>query len=76
MQREPALMDSAFFDTYVWPALIVTAHSLAIILALLISLAFFMLADRKIWAAAQHWPKPTAHHLTCLKTKARSLRAL
>ena len=46
-------MDSVFFDTYVWPALIVTAHSLAIILALLVSLAFFMLADRKIWAAAQ-----------------------
>lgn len=59
MQREPALMDSAFFDTYVWPALIVTAHSLAIILALLISLAFFMLADRKIWAAAQLRKGPT-----------------
>ncbi|MBL6761879.1 MAG: NADH-quinone oxidoreductase subunit NuoH [PS1 clade bacterium] len=52
-------MDNAFFDTYVWPALIVTAHSLAIILALLVSLAFFMLADRKIWAAAQLRKGPT-----------------
>ena len=52
-------MDSAFFDTYIWPALIVTAHSLAIILALLVSLAFFMLADRKIWAAAQLRKGPT-----------------
>jgi NADH-quinone oxidoreductase subunit H len=48
-----------FFDTYIWPALIVTAHSLAIILALLVSLAFFMLADRKIWAAAQLRKGPT-----------------
>ena len=52
-------MDNVFFDTYVWPALIVTAHSLAIILALLMSLAFFMLADRKIWAAAQLRKGPT-----------------
>ena len=52
-------MDSVFFDTYVWPALIVTAHSLAVILALLVSLAFFMLADRKIWAAAQLRKGPT-----------------
>ena len=52
-------MDNVFFDTYVWPALIVTAHSLAIILALLLSLAFFMLADRKIWAAAQLRKGPT-----------------
>ena len=52
-------MDSVFFDTYVWPALLVTAHSLAIILALLVSLAFFMLADRKIWAAAQLRKGPT-----------------
>ncbi|MDB2649204.1 NADH-quinone oxidoreductase subunit NuoH, partial [Alphaproteobacteria bacterium] len=35
------------------------AHSLAIILALLVSLAFFMLADRKIWAAAQLRKGPT-----------------
>ncbi len=52
-------MDSAFFDSYIWPALVVTLHSLAIILALLVSLAFFMLADRKIWAAAQLRKGPT-----------------
>jgi NADH-quinone oxidoreductase subunit H len=59
VQKEPEPMDSVFFDTYIWPALIVTAHSLAIILALLVSLAFFMLADRKIWAAAQLRKGPT-----------------
>ena len=52
-------MDSVFFDSYIWPALLVTLHSLAIILALLVSLAFFMLADRKIWAAAQLRKGPT-----------------
>jgi len=46
-------MDNLFFDTYIWPLLLVTAHSLAIILVLLVSLAFFMYADRKIWAAVQ-----------------------
>jgi NADH-quinone oxidoreductase subunit H len=46
-------MDNSFLDTYVWPTLLVTAHSLAIILVLLVSLAFFMYADRKIWAAVQ-----------------------
>lgn len=46
-------MDNSFFDTYFWPTLLVTAHSLAIILVLLVSLAFFMYADRKIWAAVQ-----------------------
>ena len=38
---------SCFFDTYMWPALIITAHSLAIILALLLAAGVFMLADRK-----------------------------
>jgi NADH-quinone oxidoreductase subunit H len=52
-------MDSVFFDSYIWPVLVVTLHSLAIILALLVSLAFFMLADRKIWAAAQLRKGPT-----------------
>ena len=46
-------MDNLFFDTYIWPLLQVTAHSLAIILVLLVSLAFFMYADRKILAAVQ-----------------------
>jgi len=46
-------MDNLFFDTYIWPVLLVTMHSTAIILVLLVSLAFFMYADRKIWAAVQ-----------------------
>ncbi len=46
-------MDSVFFETYVLPGLIIVAHSLAIMLALLLALAFFMYADRKVWAAVQ-----------------------
>ncbi len=46
-------METSVFDMYIWPALLVTLHSLAIILVLLVSLAFFMYADRKIWAAVQ-----------------------
>lgn len=46
-------MDNQLWDGYIWPALMVTAHSLAILLVLLVSLAFFMYADRKIWAAVQ-----------------------
>ncbi len=46
-------MESSAFDIYIWPALLVTLHSLSIILVLLVSLAFFMYADRKIWAAVQ-----------------------
>lgn len=47
-------MDSSLFiATYVWPTLLIIAHSLAIMLLLLLALAFFMYADRKIWAAVQ-----------------------
>ncbi len=46
-------MDNLFFETYIWSLLLVTAHSLAVILVLLVSLAFFMYGDRKIWAAVQ-----------------------
>lgn len=38
---------------YFLPLTLVTLHALAVLLALLISLAFFMYADRKIWAAVQ-----------------------
>ena len=50
------LMDNAslsFFQAYVMPFLLITAHSLAIMIALLLALAFFMYADRKVWAAVQ-----------------------
>ena len=50
------LMDNAslsFFQAYVMPFMLITAHSLAIMVALLLALAFFMYADRKVWAAVQ-----------------------
>ena len=50
------LMDNAslsFFQAYVMPLMLITAHSLAIMIALLLALAFFMYADRKVWAAVQ-----------------------
>ena len=50
------LMDNAslsFFQAYVMPFMVITAHSLAIMIALLLALAFFMYADRKVWAAVQ-----------------------
>ena len=49
-------MDNAslsFFQGYVMPFLLITAHSLAIMIALLLALAFFMYADRKVWAVVQ-----------------------
>ena len=49
-------MDNAslsFFQAYVMPFMVITAHSLAIMIALLLALAFFMYADRKVWAAVQ-----------------------
>ena len=49
-------MDNAslsFFQGYMMPFLLITAHSLAIMIALLLALAFFMYADRKVWAAVQ-----------------------
>ena len=50
------LMDNAslsFFQAYVMPFMLITAHSLAIMIALLLALAFFMYADQKVWAAVQ-----------------------
>lgn len=40
-----------FFDTYVWPAAIIIAQSLLLLVALLVFTAFILYADRKIWAA-------------------------
>jgi NADH-quinone oxidoreductase subunit H len=45
-------MDS-FFWTYVWPALIMVGQSLLLLVCLLITVAYVILADRKIWAAVQ-----------------------
>ncbi|MBD8552960.1 NADH-quinone oxidoreductase subunit NuoH [Rhizobium sp. CFBP 8762] len=45
-------MDS-FFSTYVLPTLIMVGQSLLLLVALLLFIAYFLLADRKIWAAVQ-----------------------
>ena len=42
-----------FFWTYIWPFLVILAHSAAVLVILLVSIAFLLLADRKIWAAVQ-----------------------
>jgi NADH-quinone oxidoreductase subunit H len=44
-------MDNLLLETYVWPAFLVAGHSLLILVALLLWLAFFMYAERKIWGA-------------------------
>ncbi|MCF3642031.1 NADH-quinone oxidoreductase subunit NuoH [Rhizobium sp. TRM95111] len=43
----------AFVSTYVWPAAIMIAQSLLLLVALLLFIAYILLADRKIWAAVQ-----------------------
>jgi NADH-quinone oxidoreductase subunit H len=42
-----------FFWTQLWPLLLIAIQSLALMVALLIFVAFILLADRKIWAAVQ-----------------------
>ena len=42
-----------FFSTYVFPGLLVLAQSLALIVILLIGVAYLLYADRKVWAAVQ-----------------------
>ncbi|MEM8744642.1 MAG: NADH-quinone oxidoreductase subunit NuoH [Pseudomonadota bacterium] len=42
-----------FFWTYVWPVLVIAAHSVLMLVVLLVLIAFLLLADRKIWAAVQ-----------------------
>src|SRR5471032_2538154 len=41
------------FWTYVWPLIVMVAESLLLLVALLITIAYILLADRKIWAAVQ-----------------------
>ena len=43
----------AFISTYVWPTALMIAQSLLLLVALLIFIAYVLLADRKIWAAVQ-----------------------
>ena len=42
-----------FLTDYVWPALIMVGQSLLLLVALLIFIAYILLADRKVWAAVQ-----------------------
>ncbi|SOC45681.1 NADH dehydrogenase subunit H [Rhizobium subbaraonis] len=43
----------AFVSSYVWPAVIMIGQSLLLLVALLLFIAYILLADRKIWAAVQ-----------------------
>ncbi|MDO9415923.1 NADH-quinone oxidoreductase subunit NuoH [Pararhizobium sp.] len=42
-----------FVSTYVWPTAIMIGQSLLLMVALLVFIAYVLLADRKIWAAVQ-----------------------
>ncbi|HZP20198.1 MAG TPA: NADH-quinone oxidoreductase subunit NuoH [Bauldia sp.] len=42
-----------FWSDYLWPAIIIIAQSLLLLVTLLIFVAYILLADRKIWAAVQ-----------------------
>jgi NADH-quinone oxidoreductase subunit H len=42
-----------FFWAYLWPTIIIVAESVLMLVLLLISVAYVLLADRKIWAAVQ-----------------------
>ena len=42
-----------FFWVYIWPPLLIIIHSLAVLVILLVLLAYLLYADRKIWAAVQ-----------------------
>ncbi len=43
----------SFFTFYVWPGLIILLQSVALIVILLIFVAYILYADRKVWAAVQ-----------------------
>jgi NADH-quinone oxidoreductase subunit H len=42
-----------FWTNYGWPTALIVAHSVALIVILLIVIAFVLYADRKVWAAVQ-----------------------
>src|ERR1700723_4722111 len=44
---------AAFWSGYLWPLIIMVAESVLLLVVLLISVAYVLLADRKIWAAVQ-----------------------
>ena len=48
-----AVVERGFFGTYVGPALLMALYSVLFLVGLLILTAYFLYADRKIWAAVQ-----------------------
>jgi NADH-quinone oxidoreductase subunit H len=42
-----------FWTSYIWPLIVIVAQSLLLMVVLLITIAYVLLADRKIWAAVQ-----------------------
>ena len=44
---------SSFWTGFLWPLIIMVAESVLLLVVLLISVAYILLADRKIWAAVQ-----------------------
>src|SRR5437764_14938014 len=44
---------SSFWTGFLWPLIVMVAQSLLLLVLLLISIAYVLLADRKIWAAVQ-----------------------
>src|SRR3954467_1915767 len=46
-------LTSPFWTGFLWPLIIIVAESLLLLVVLLVSIAYVLLADRKIWAAVQ-----------------------
>src|SRR4030088_2077691 len=44
---------AALWTSYLWPLIVIVAQSLLLLVLLLVSIAYVLLADRKIWAAVQ-----------------------
>src|SRR5437763_16546722 len=44
---------NAFWTSYLWPLIVMVLQSVMLLVILLIAIAYFLLADRKIWAAVQ-----------------------
>lgn len=43
----------SFWDVYAWPFIVMVVQSLLLLVILLVTIAYILLADRKIWAAVQ-----------------------
>ena len=49
---------SDFWTGFLWPLIVMVAESVLLLVALLIAIAYILLADRKIWAAVQMPARP------------------